>query len=41
MRVLLVCAENAGKDERLKLSPNAGQNEKVSLNEQDESPFLV
>ena len=33
VRVLLVCAEKAGKDRRLKPSPNAAQSEKVFLNE--------
>jgi hypothetical protein len=32
-KILLVRAENAGKDERLKLSPNARQSEKVLVNE--------
>jgi hypothetical protein len=32
-RVLFVCAEKAGKDGRLKPSPNAAQSEKVFLNE--------
>jgi hypothetical protein len=32
-QILLVRAENAGKDGRLKLSPNAGESEKVLVNE--------
>ena len=32
-RVLLVCAEKAGKDRGLKLWPDAGQSEKVFLDE--------
>jgi hypothetical protein len=40
-RVLLVCAEKAGKNRRLKSSPDAGKSAKVLLNEQDESSFLM
>jgi hypothetical protein len=32
-KILFVRAENAGKDEMLKLSPNAGESEKVLVNE--------
>jgi hypothetical protein len=32
-RILLICAENAGKNGRLKQSPTAGESEKVHANE--------
>jgi hypothetical protein len=32
-KILLVRASHAGKDERLKPSPNAGESEKVLVNE--------
>jgi hypothetical protein len=32
-KILLVCAENAGKDEGLKLSSDAGESEKVLVND--------
>jgi hypothetical protein len=32
-KILLVCAEKAGKDGKLKLSSDAGESEKVLVNE--------
>jgi hypothetical protein len=32
-KILLVCAENSGKDGGLKLSSDAGESEKVFVNE--------
>jgi hypothetical protein len=32
-KILLVCAERAGKDGEMKLSSDAGENEKVLVNE--------